>query len=214
MTTIVTIGLDVGKVRDPSAIAVAEVIPHVYGARVENTFVVRHLERVPLGTAYPHVAERVAAIVASVRRRNPRIRLYVDATGVGRAAVDLLIQAGVSPRAVYFVAGDGLTVRPDGSLSLGKARLVSRLQALLHAGRLHLPPTAEGRALARELLSYERRVTWDGRATFGAFKARTHDDIVTAVGLAVLDVEMGPHPAQQQYSSQEGGTSWDQSQSA
>ncbi len=211
--TAITIGVDVGKVHDPTAIAVAEVVPYVHAGHVEDTFAVRHLERLPLGTAYPQVAERVAAIVAGVCRRTPRVALYVDATGVGRPLVDLLDQAGVNPRAVYFVAGDGLVVRPDGSISLGKGRLVSRLQALLRARRLALPHTAEGRVLASELLTYEMRVARDGAATFGAIKAGTHDDIVTAVGLAVLDIGRGPHTAQQS-SSQDGGVSWDQSQSA
>jgi hypothetical protein len=56
---------------------------------------------------------------------------------------------------------------------------------LLQTGRVHLPGTAEARALARELEAYEIRVTENANDTYGAFKVGTHDDLVTALGLAV-----------------------------
>lgn len=46
-------------------------------------------------------------------------------------------------------------------MTIGKAYLVSRLQALLQGGRVHLPQTTEARALAEELLDYEIRVSED-----------------------------------------------------
>ena len=63
--------------------------------------------------------------------------------------------------------------------------MISRLQALLSRGRLHLPKTAEAEALRRELAVYELRVDAQARETFGAFKTGTHDDLVTALGLAI-----------------------------
>ena len=89
---------------------------------------------------------------------------------------------------VWFTAGERRTERwEDGGrrVSLGKAFMVSRLQALLGSGRLHLPRTAETGALTRELLNYEIRVDGDGNERTGAFKVGTHDDLVTALGLAV-----------------------------
>ena len=47
--------------------------------------------------------------------------------------------------------------------------MVSRLQALLGSGRLHLPRTREAGALTEELLNYELRVDQNGHETFGAF---------------------------------------------
>ena len=43
----VTIGVDVGQRVDPTAIAVCE--------RKDDRYIVRHLERLPLGTPYPAV---------------------------------------------------------------------------------------------------------------------------------------------------------------
>jgi hypothetical protein len=76
----------------------------------------------------------------------------------------------------------------DGEVRLGKAWLVSHLQALLQGGRLHLPQTAEARALAEELLDYEIRVDENANDRYGAFKVGHHDELVTAIGLAVQPV--------------------------
>ena len=114
----------------------------------------------------------------------PTVTLYVDATGVGQPVVDLLSAATARPIACYFTHGDRRT-QERGRVSIGKAWLVSRLQSLLQTGRLHLPATAEARQLAKELQDYEIRVDQDANDRYGAFKVGTHDDLVTALGLAV-----------------------------
>ncbi len=189
-----TIGVDIGQKRDPTAIAVAETVWQMApdGMRVEERFTVRHTERLPLGTSYPDVAERVAVIVANLYKRAapgsmPGITLYVDATGVGQPVVDLLSRASVWPIAVYFTHGDKRTIREDGSVALGKGWLVSRLQALLQTDRLLLPRTSEAAALTEELLNYEIKVSEDANEQYGAFRVGTHDDLVTAIGLAVQE---------------------------
>ena len=68
---------------------------------------------------------------------------------------------------------------------LPKAYLVSRLRALLQTGCVHLPRTAEAEALAAGLLDYEIRVDQNANDCYGAFRVATHDDLVTALGLAV-----------------------------
>lgn len=88
---------------------------------------------------------------------------------------------------VTFTAGDRRTERWEGGgcpVSLGKSFLVSRLQAMLGSGRLHLPKTREAGALTDELLTYELRVDENGRGKAGAFRVGTHDDLVTALVLA------------------------------
>ncbi len=74
-----------------------------------------------------------------------------------------------------------------GTVSVGKADLVSRLQALLQTSWLKLPATDESPVLARELQDYEIRVSEDANDRYGAFRVGSHDDLVTALGLAVLD---------------------------
>jgi len=155
----------------------------------EYHHVARHLERLLLGTPYPQVAERVAEIVSGVRARAGSYpELYVDATGVGTPVVDALRAAGIDARLipVYFNHGDRRTpVEGGAEVRLGKAFLVSRMQALLQGELLHLPRTPEAEVLAEELLEYEIRVSEDANDKYGAFRVGTHDDLVTALGLAV-----------------------------
>jgi hypothetical protein len=186
----IVIGVDIGQKRDPTAVCVAEIDRREVESRTETHFVVRHLERLPLGTPYPKVAERIARITEGVRARNPgHTIVYVDATGVGQPVVDLLREQirGARVVPVYFTHGDRRTeAREAGQLrvSLGKAYLVSRLQALLQSSRLHVLRTRESEALTEELLNYEIRVDESGHETSGAFRTGTHDDLVCALGLA------------------------------
>ena len=185
-------GVDIGQKRDPTAICVAQPEERRAGTATVRHFVVRHLERLPLGTPYPEVARRVGKIATGVwGRTGESPKLYVDATGVGTPIVDLLREQAPSGQpivAVYFTHGDRRTEdRAEGyrQVKLGKAFLVSRLQALLQCQRVHLPRTSEASALARELLDYEIRVDENANDRYGAFRVGTHDDLVTALGLAV-----------------------------
>lgn len=124
------------------------------------------------------------------RRAGERPTVYVDATGVGIPVVDALraTATGVRIVPVFFTHGDRRTEK-RGEIRLGKALLVSRLQALLRTGRVHLPRTREADALAAELLDYEIRVGENAHDRYGAFRVGAHDDLVTALGLAVQDDE-------------------------
>lgn len=201
---IVGIGVDIGQKVDPTALVVAEMVsrtlpplPPERGSllvpmpRQETAYMVRHLERLPLGTSYPAVGERLAEVVKNVQAiKRGRVCLIVDATGVGTPVVDILKDrlASVSYQLVpvTFTHGDRLTRGAAGAISLGKAYLVSMLQALLQTDRIGLPQTAEARTLARELQDYEIKVDQDANDKYGAFRVGTHDDLVTALGLAVL----------------------------
>lgn len=73
-------------------------------------------------------------------------------------------------------------------MARGKAFVVSQLQVVLLQQRLvRLPSTREAKALARELLDYEIRVSDSAAMQAGAFKTGQHDDLVSALGLTVLD---------------------------
>src|SRR5215217_6608690 len=193
----VTVGVDIGQRRDPTAIAVVE---QEERRDTETHHMVRHLERLPLGSPYPAVAERVAAVVGGVHTATSgeAPTLYVDATGVGTPIVDVLRAANVGDlarlEAVFFNHGDRRKVE-RGEVKLGKAWLVSRMQALLQSGLLHLPRTAEAEVLGKELLDYEIRVTEDANDRYGAFRVGAHDDLVTAVGLATQDDRGGGEAA-------------------
>lgn len=184
----ITIGVDIGQKRDPKAIAVAELDRRPSSSdRTESHYLVRHLERLPAGTTYPETVQWLARVAEKVRHRAEHgPTLYVNLTGLGQPLLDLMRNEGVpSPLyGVHFTHGARRT-REGRQIILGKAYLVTRLQTLLQSGQIHLPRTAEAKALAAELLDYEIPVAEGADDRYGAFRVGSHDDLVTALGLAV-----------------------------
>lgn len=189
------VGVDVGQAHDPTAICVASRVdtkavnpaladhnPHK-AARYE----VQHLERLPLGLAYPQQVDRVEQLMVRPPLIRPAAGLLLDYTGVGRPVFDMFAQR----RALRFVQGVLITSGREASetpsgWTVPKGELVSRLQALLHAKRLRIAATLPDAAvLARELQDFRVRFTDAGNATFNA-REGAHDDLVLALALAVF----------------------------
>lgn len=187
----VSIGVDIGQRVDPTALCVLE---RAGGREPGDRFQVRHVERLALGTKYPTVAARIAEVAGKLRKHDPA--LLLDATGVGMPVVDLVRSVLEAERidcrvtACWFTHGDRLDWGGN-EAKVGKAYLVSRLQALLQQRLLQWPRTAETEYLAQELLDYEIRVDENANDRYGAFKVGAHDDVVTAVGLAVIGADRG-----------------------
>jgi len=177
----VTIGLDVNEKREFTTIAVAEREDReATNGKSGVHHVVRHLERLSEGS-YPDVPARVAEIVNGVPPPTGRFSylyrlfLYVNVSDVGTPVLDVLEHAGVQAHLMSAFLTHGQERDEDEKereVRLGRAWLVSRLQALLETGRLHLPQTPEAEALRRELLEYENSDDTSG-------------SLVTALGLAV-----------------------------
>jgi hypothetical protein len=214
--TTVVIGCDLGQRSDPTAVAVVEVVQTQLAwpdpaneriahwvetpKRMETRFVARRIFRLPLGTPYPAVARRIADLVATLhdhRRRDMHATggpvLCLDITGLGRPVVDLVREELEVRRlvarlsGVTFTHGQKLTGQiGEREVTCGKAFLVNRLQTLFQSDRIDLPQSSESLAMREELLNFDIKVDPDGDAKFGAFKTGTHDDLVTALGLATL----------------------------
>jgi len=201
------VGVDIGQRQDYTAICVAEIQERPVGptelvqavsargnyvvldrpARTQEHHVVRHLERLPLGTDFTDVADHIVRLcseVAAYSIRKPT--LLMDATG----AVPFFDQVrALRPQATlvpcFFNHGDRCS-REGGEMRVGKAWIVNRLQVSLQNRTIHLPRTPAAELLAQELLDFEIRVDPRGSDTYGAFRVGTHDDLVTALGLATL----------------------------
>ncbi len=164
------VGVDLGQVADPTAIAVAE--------PVEPDIHVRHLERLPLGTPYPRVAAHLGRLV---RALPGPADLVVDATGVGRPVVDLLRDQGLDVVAVTITSGR--TVRQDGDAWLvPKTDLVRALAVAVENGRLKIAQRlALASVLMGELRAFERTIGAGGHTAFEG--KGEHDDLVIAAAL-------------------------------
>jgi hypothetical protein len=160
------LGVDIGQARDPSALAVLQ------------GHTIRWIERLPLGTTYPAVADRIAA-VARAANDAP---IAVDATGVGRAVVDLLRERGFGPIAVALTSGR--QVRRSGTnLSIPRDALLRPLEAALEAGWLRVARGCpESESLAGELLRARRSGTSGKVVSEGPGH---HGDLLVAIALAL-----------------------------
>ena len=137
-----------------------------------SIFQVGHLERVPLGTPYPGIVAHVGRLLDKLPAGT---ELVIDLTGVGRPVFDMFVYSGISPLGVLITAGASET--RDGPIcGVPKLTLVSRLQALLHEGRLKiLRELAEAETLVRELQDFRVEFTAAGHLTFNA-RSGKHDD--------------------------------------
>ena len=196
------IGVDLGQRRDPSAVAIVERrrfihsgFDHVAWRPTQQpdpeTWLIRRLERIPLGTPYTEVAGRLAAL-----DRHPALRgqstFIIDATGVGAPVVDMLRARGLSGPLIPVLLTSGQSPHYDGQTwRVPKLDLLSRLQMLFESGRLHLSRRADHAAqLIRELSDIRARPAATG-LRIGADAAGQHDDLVIAVALAAW-----PHQTQ------------------
>jgi len=143
-------------------------------------FQVGHLERLPLGTPYPAIVAHVGRLLAKLPAGTD---LAIDLTGVGKPVFDLFQYSGIYPVGVQITAGSAES--RDGMVcSVPKLTLVSRLQALLHEGRLKIQrELAEAETLVRELQDFRVEFTAAGHLTFNA-RAGKHDDLVLALAIA------------------------------
>src|ERR1035441_3006784 len=132
------VGADFGQSRDYTAIAVmerAELVGSfdhaVLAHRKDVALRLRYLERIPLGTPYPEVVERVAAVTRS-RQLAGRCHLAVDGTAAQRPVVDLLRQS--RPEAVLMpvtITGGQMESTEQGFYRVPKRDLIIGLQMLL-----------------------------------------------------------------------------------
>ncbi len=145
----------------------------------------RHLERLPLGTNYVDVVERVTRLLATPPLADRPTCLVVDITGVGRGVYDLMRRSGLDAIGISIHGGSELSVTGEG-WSTPKRDLISATQVRLQSGTLQvaasLPETA---TLIHELVNY--RVKIDERTAHDSYNARSgqHDDLVLALCLAV-----------------------------
>ncbi|MBI3977167.1 MAG: hypothetical protein HY331_03170 [Chloroflexi bacterium] len=198
------LGVDLGQAQDFTALAIAETAQ----ADPPRTYLVRHLQRWPLGTTYPAIVEDLRAMLGQSPLAGRSV-LVVDGTGVGRAVVDLLRSARLGAPLLPITITGGNVVTTDGAQrNVPKRDLVGVLQVLLHTRRLLIgQDLPEARTLVGELLGFQVKITDAGRDTYGAWREGAHDDLVLALAVACwlgeqpvprfqkIDVGLGSAPA-------------------
>jgi hypothetical protein len=220
-------GLDVGQAADPSAVAVLKRVLEPVGEPFETTkrvnnwgvggsskvevirqtvravYHVVHLDRPPLRTPLPTIAEGVVDRLKRLAPTHPiyaqrhTVGLTVDATGVGRGVVDMIyreirnLNPKEDPRVSLIPANitGGSQSRRDeyGWVNLPKKELVfTGGVAPLQDGRLKWSRRIRERdTLEKELLNYRLNVNIaTGHMAFEPWREGEHDDLLFAVCLA------------------------------
>jgi hypothetical protein len=186
------IGLDLGQARDATGIVVVERLAGEGGARYQA----RNIQRVPLGTSYPHVVRHVGSMIGHLGREHPdaELQLVIDGTGCGRPVVDLFLEAEYGCPVVPVGIHGGSAVSRDGRwLSVPKRDLVGTVRVLLESERLRIAagdPLAA--ALTAELTNFRVTISKGGHDSYGAgggvggddWRDGAHDDLVLALALA------------------------------
>ncbi len=192
------VGLDLGQTSDFTALAVVQsVIEKNEAGKTERFLHLRHLERYPLRTLYPDIADAVADLMRNEAlspwehdpsrlrhfRRAPE--LVVDNTGVGPAVTDLLKKKGLRFKAITITGGDKAHAVGGGKYRVPKRDLVAAVQVLLQNGRLKIAPEMElAPVLKKELLNF--RVKIDPRTAHDSYehwREADHDDLVLATAM-------------------------------
>jgi hypothetical protein len=189
-------GLDLGQQRDYTAIAVLErtTVPAPDPALDDqDLYAVRHLERLPLGTSYTAVCDRLVKLFD--RPPLTDTMLAVDETGVGRPVVDLLdtsrIQADIRP--ITITGGHEVHQGERLGWKVPKKCLVSTMQVLLQGRRLTVAKSlAFAPVLVEELRNFQVKITESANETFGAWRDGQHDDLVLAIACAAWAAEHVP----------------------
>ena len=118
------------------------------------------------GLSYTALGSRIASLYKQYNCQT----IHMDATGVGEAAKDILIDEGCHITSFKFT-------------NQSKAQLVNTLVAEVEHGRVHFPETDE--QLRRELQLFEGKIMAGGNVHYSA-PPGYFDDCVMAAGLAVL----------------------------
>jgi hypothetical protein len=163
------------------------------GSSPKPTYEVRHLERLPLGTAYTEVARCMSRLM-----RTPPLlgnaELATDGTGVGAAVTDQLRVEGLRFKSVVITGGQKET-RDGTTYKVPKRDLIAAAQVLLQQRRLKIAPALpEAKTLIDELLGYRYRLSEVGSNTYGAWREGQHDDLLLALCLAVCAADRRSPP--------------------
>jgi hypothetical protein len=168
-----------GQKQDHTAIAVVE---------RREFLLVRHIERVALGTPYPMVVAYLREMVARQEVRG-QCALVVDGTGVGGPVVDMLRGAGLGCEIKAVTITGGERERRSGGgqwVSVPKQDLIAGVQVALENGDMRIARRLkQAGSLVRELVDVRMSAgLGSGRVRIGADGYGEHDDLVIALALA------------------------------
>ena len=199
-------GVDVGKLRDATCVAVVERLVTGNGeyqpirnsavnwqeqSRVE--FWLRYLEKLPLGENYVDQANYITALYRK-EPFNGKGSLIVDRTGVGEGFCDVLRKNRLSPIAAHFTSGHE-TTGSSRNLGIPKKILVETFLDKHASGEFRAADDLECKAeWQEELRCYTQTQNESGYIRY-QHETGHHDDLLTATMLALWQANRATGPA-------------------
>jgi len=183
------IGVDVGQVRDFSAVVTLSWITDADGI---DQFGVTQAERFALGTKYGDLAKETAGLADYLKKQGRSVVVGIDATGVGAGVTETFQEAfhaipnvsGV--KIIPCVIHGGFTEDRVGAVvHVPKRSLIYDTTLLLGRGQLHIPKDLDFHdILLEELHNYAAKTNIaTGNVQYEAWKENIHDDLVFALAI-------------------------------
>ncbi len=208
------VGVDLGKLTDPTALTVMArslAVDALTGlpersARGDSLYrwECRALKRYRLGTEYRSIVADVLRI-CNRRELQPAPRLVLDATGVGVAVSEMFTRAlvdfpDVECHTISITAGEGFSAVSTlartnmvarGQWRVSKIQLIAAIRECLESRRFKVsidPATGKpiefAEVLVRELTNFREKITESANMTYEARQGQ-HDDLVLATCLPI-----------------------------
>lgn len=174
------IGVDWGQKQDNSAVCLVELY--------ETKAVVKLLVKYDLGSGYPHIAETLRELYYNVCKEGTVQHFNSDATGVGTEPTRMLQELIPDARIDFFIF-----------TNKSKRELVGKVKVMHSLGRLKFAKKSGDEMYNRtlqdlitEMKQLQMRVIKgeDSNPEIEVFKTGAHDDLFTALALAVKDVNI------------------------
>jgi hypothetical protein len=179
---------DIGQAKDYPA---QGIIQHVVDGNDPETatdlFVLRWIERIPLGTAYRDQVKNFKKLMDQEEMHGEVISA-IDGGGVGRAVLELFHDQDVHPMPITFTAGS-TEGRNDIGITVPKTSLVQGFLISMETGRFIVAegmPDDTVRKLQKEMRDLTIKVNPQTKhATIEAGHEETHDDMIMAICLGL-----------------------------
>lgn len=181
----ISIGMDVGKERDPAALAVL-INQGLREGSHRPCWHALEVGNIELGTPYQALADLVVGVARDFTAEGFPVVVTIDATGIGAAVVELARTAAPELHIIALTIGSGRTrklVGPD-TYIVGKHLLTETLQVALEQRGLTVADSAGAEELHRQLTRFIAKTTATG---YQKHEASTgHDDLVLGLELALF----------------------------
>ncbi len=188
----ITIGVDVGRVKDYSAVAI---IGRSWQKDTrENLFKMYNcldLIRPKLGTPYSEVEDIICSIWERPEVFSKKRDLIVDQTGIGDSIVQGLRSRHVRTIGIIITGGENITHPRGDQWNVPKSHLVTSLVTVSQRGRFKVDPQiADAKEFQTQLEAFGYAINKErGTVSYESMSIKVHDDLVTAASLAIWYAE-------------------------